>query len=101
MAKRCMVERNNKRKKLSSRDYVARQKLKSIIRSQDTSLEEKFSAQKKLEKMARDGSKTRIRNRCMVTGRPRGNFSKFNLSRCKLLEYFSLGLIPGLRKASW
>lgn len=101
MAKQCMIERNKRRIKKTEQYRQRRAKLKAVLMSLDADLEAKAAAMAALEKMPRDSSPTRVRNRCIETGRPRGNYKRFNLSRIKLLEYFYLGLIPGLRKSSW
>jgi len=101
MAKKCMVERNKRRGKLAARYSKRREELSAIVKSQDASFEDKMQAQVALQKLPRDSSATRFRNRCVITGRPRGNFRRFNLSRIKLLECFYLGFLPGLRKSSW
>jgi small subunit ribosomal protein S14 len=78
-----------------------RMELKSIIHNKALSPEERFAAQLKLSSMPRTSSPTRIRNRCMVTGRARGTYRRFNISRIMLREMVAEGLIPGVRKASW
>lgn len=78
-----------------------RSKLKVLIMNREASPEERFAAQLKLAAMPRTSSATRIRNRCMITGRARGVYRKFNISRIMLREMASEGLIPGMRKASW
>lgn len=78
-----------------------RGKLKALIMNREASPEERFAAQLKLAAMPRTSSATRIRNRCMITGRARGVYRKFNISRIMLREMASEGLIPGMRKASW
>lgn len=78
-----------------------RQELVSIIKSADTSYDERLSAQKKLAKLPRNSSATRLRNRCSETGRPKGVYRKFGLCRNKLREYLMKGYVPGGRKASW
>ncbi len=101
MAKRSMVEREKRRIKLSKRMNVKRESLKSIIKSQNTSMEEKLAASEKLQKMPRDSSASRITNRCAITGRPKGFYRKFGLGRIKVREAAMRGDIPGLVKASW
>lgn len=78
-----------------------RSELKSIVMNKNISPEERFTAQLKLAAMPRTSSATRIRNRCMITGRARGNYRKFNISRIMLREMVADGLLPGVRKASW
>ena len=82
--------------------YAAKRKeLKSIIGDQARSMEERLDAQAKLQALPRNANPTRLRNRCALTGRPRGVYSKFGLGRNKLREYAMRGEIPGIVKASW
>jgi small subunit ribosomal protein S14 len=101
MAKASMIARENKRSKLVAKYAEKRAALKAIINSQKVSDEEKWDAQVKLQKIPRDASPTRQRNRCQVTGRPHGVYRKFGLCRNKLREHAMKGDIPGLTKASW
>ena len=101
MAKKCLKIRNEKRKKLSQLHKVKRQELFTIAEDENLSFEERLMAQAKLAKMPRDGSPVRVRNRCALTGRPRGNLRKFGLSRIAVRELASFGQIPGLIKSSW
>ena len=101
MAKTSMVNREAKREKLAKKYAAKREALKKIISSQDASYEEKMEASVKLQKLPRDSSEIRQRNRCAMTGRPRGVYSKFGLGRNKLREATMRGDVPGLRKASW
>ncbi|MGE0252320.1 MAG: 30S ribosomal protein S14 [Dongiaceae bacterium] len=101
MARTSNINRDNKRRKMSKNHAAKRAKLKAIIYNRDLSLEERFAAQLKLAAMPRNGSKTRIHNRCRFSGRPRAYYRKFGLSRIALREFGNLGLIPGLIKASW
>ncbi len=101
MAKKSMINREIKRAKLVKKYAETRRKLKEIIRDVNTSMEEKIEAQYKLQKLPRDSSPVRQRNRCRMTGRPHGVFSKFELSRNMIREQSMLGNIPGLRKGSW
>ena len=101
MAKVSMVQRELKRARLVKKYAAKRAELKAIIASQDTSMEEKIAAQDKLTALPRDSSPVRQRNRCRVSGRPRGVFRKFGLGRNKLREAAMRGDVPGLRKASW
>jgi small subunit ribosomal protein S14 len=78
-----------------------RAKLKAIVMDKNVTMEERFAAQMKLSALPRNSAKTRYRNRCEITGRPRGNYRKFKLCRIKLRELGSFGQIPGLVKASW
>jgi len=101
MAKVSAIDKNKKRiaKVLQAKDKRA--KLKSIIHSKDLPLEERFAAIQKLSKMPRNSSAVRIRNRCAITGRPRGTYRFFGLCRNMLRELASFGKLPGVVKASW
>lgn len=101
MAKKSMIMRERKRAKLVARQAEKRKALKAIVRGISSSDEERAAAQVKLNDLPRDGSPTRQRNRCAITGRPRGVYSKFGLGRNKLREAAMKGEIPGLTKASW
>ncbi|MFK7888363.1 MAG: 30S ribosomal protein S14 [Gammaproteobacteria bacterium] len=101
MAKRSMLEREKRRKKAAARDHSKRQALRATIKSLTATDEEKAVAVIKLQKMPRDGSVTRQRNRCAISGRPHGYYRKFGLGRNMLREAAMNGEIPGLRKASW
>jgi len=101
MAKTSMIERERKRAKLVKQYAAKRAALKEIIRSPETSDEERAKAQAKLNALPRDSSPTRLRNRCSITGRPHGVYRKFGLGRNKLREAAMKGEIPGLTKASW
>lgn len=101
MAKTSMVNRDIKRKKLVAKHATKRAELKKIISSPNSSYEEKMDAATKLQKLPRDSSASRVRNRCELTGRSRGVYSKFGLGRNKLREATMRGDVPGLRKASW
>jgi small subunit ribosomal protein S14 len=101
MAKKSMIQRELKRTKLVARHAEKRAKLKAIVRSIHSSDEERHQAQTKLNKLPRDGSPSRQRARCAVTGRPHGVYRKFGLGRNKLREAAMNGEIPGLTKASW
>ena len=96
-----MVEREKKRAKLVEKFEEKRMLLRKIIKDPTTSDSEKWEAQLKLQKLPRDSSRVRRRNRCGLTGRPHGYYRKFGLARNKLREVASNGEIPGLRKASW
>ncbi len=96
-----MIAREAKRSKLVSQLEQKRDQLKILIASEETAFEEKMEAVYKLQKLPRDSSKSRQRNRCRVTGRPHGFYRKFGLSRNKLREAAMRGDIPGLVKASW
>jgi small subunit ribosomal protein S14 len=101
MAKTSMVNREAKRTKLVKQHAEKRAALKKIISSQTASYEEKIEAATRLQKLPRDSSPARQVNRCALTGRPRGVYSKFGLGRNKLREATMRGDVPGLRKASW
>ncbi len=101
MAKVSMVAREEKRTRLVNKYAAKRAELKAIISSEDASPEDKLAAQEKLQTLPRDSSPVRQRNRCRVTGRPRGYYRKFGLARNKLREAAMQGMIPGLTKSSW
>jgi len=101
MAKKSMIARENKRSKLVAKYAEKRAELKAVINSTTASDEEKWDAQVKLQKLPRDASPSRQRNRCQVTGRPHGVLRKFGLCRNKLREHAMKGDVPGLTKASW
>jgi small subunit ribosomal protein S14 len=101
MAKKSMIAREAKRSKLIAKYDETRTNLKEIIRSPKYSYEEKEAAQLQLQKLPRDSSASRLRNRCNLTGRPHGFYRKFGLSRNKLREATMRGDVPGLSKASW
>jgi small subunit ribosomal protein S14 len=101
MAKKSMIARENKRSKLVDKYEVKRRALKETIRNPKTSIEEQEAALLKLQKLPRDSSPSRQRNRCNLTGRPHGFYRKFGLSRNKLREATMRGDVPGLSKASW
>ena len=101
MAKVSMVQRELKRTRTVAKYAAKRAELKAIIVSLDKSDDEKWEAQVALQKLPRDASPVRQRNRCRVTGRPHGYLRKFGLSRIKLREQAMLGNVPGLVKASW
>ncbi len=101
MAKVSMVQRELKRTKLAAKYAAKREQLKAIISSPNSTDEEVYEATVKLQKLPRDSSPARGRNRCKVSGRPRGYFRKFGLCRNKLREAMMRGDVPGLKKASW
>ena len=101
MAKKSAVEKNTRRRKLTARLAGRRARLKAIAIDRNAPPEERFAAQLKLAELPRNGSKTRIRNRCSLTGRPRGYYRKFKLSRIAMRELASSGQIPGMVKSSW
>jgi len=101
MAKKSMVEKNNRRSKMAKQFANRRSKLKEIARDKTLPMEERFAATLKLAELPRNSSATRIRNRCELSGRPRGYYRKHRLSRIALRDLGSKGLIPGLVKSSW
>jgi small subunit ribosomal protein S14 len=101
MAKTSMINREVKRAKVAARYATKRARVKEIIRRPTSSPAEREAAQMQLQSMPRDASKSRQRNRCAITGRPRGVYRKFGLARTKLREAANRGEIPGLGKASW
>ncbi len=101
MAKKSKISREDKRKKLVKKFDVKRKAIKEVIRNPDASYEEKEAAHLQLQKLPRDSSVTRVRNRCNLTGRPHGYYRKFGLSRNKLREATMRGDVPGVVKASW
>lgn len=101
MAKTSAVERNRKRQKLVERYAAKRAELKAIARDTSKPVEERFNAQLKLAELPRNSAPNRIRNRCEVTGRPRGFYRKLKMSRIALRELASSGYIPGMVKSSW
>jgi len=101
MAKKSMVEKNNRRRRLTKQYSGRRARLKAIARDKNKPMEERFAATLKLAELPRNSSATRIRNRCEVTGRPRAFYRKHKLSRIALRDLGSKGLIPGLLKSSW
>lgn len=101
MAKVSAVERNNKRIVLIDNYKEKRKKLKKVLKDKNISIEERFAAQLKLSVLPRNSSKVRARNRCAITGRPRGYYRKLGLSRILLRELASAGQIPGMKKSSW
>ena len=101
MAKTSMVERERKRIRTVERYKVRRNELKRVISDRNTSPANLAQALEALQRLPRDSSPVRLRNRCAITGRPRGFFGKFGLSRNKLREETMFGNIPGMTKASW
>ena len=101
MAKLSAVNKNKSRIKLSNRLYKKRQSLKKIVMDKKIPLEERFKAQQKLSKLPRNSSKTRVMNRCEITGRPHGVYRKLKISRIALRQLGLQGKIPGMVKSSW
>ena len=101
MAKQSSIQKNNKRKLLVKKFRIKRLNLKKKIGDKNISMEERFKLQSKINDLPRDGSRIRIRNRCELTGRTRGVYRKFGLSRIKIRELSMAGLLPGVVKSSW
>ncbi|MCW8917058.1 MAG: 30S ribosomal protein S14 [Magnetovibrio sp.] len=101
MAKKSSIERNLKRERLVKKYAAKRAKLKAMTTDESLSLEERFQAQLKLAELPRNSAENRIRLRCGLSGRPRGNYRKFKLSRIALRDLASTGQIPGVVKSSW
>lgn len=101
MAKVSSVQKNLRRKKMVLGALSVRKKLKAIVKDKSVSIEEKIQASIRLSELPRNSSPTRVRNRCAVTGRPRGYHRKFGMSRIALRDLGASGLIPGLTKSSW
>ncbi|ALM85366.1 30S ribosomal protein S14 [Bordetella sp. N] len=101
MAKLSLINRDIKRAKMAEKFSAKRTALKAIIDDQSKPEEERYQARLKLQQLPRNAAPSRQRNRCTVTGRPRGVFSKFGLTRHKLREMAMRGEIPGMTKASW
>ena len=101
MAKLSSINKNNRRIKLSNKFYKKREKLKKIVMNKQLPLEERFKAQQKLSKLPRNSAKTRIMNRCQITGRPHGVYRKLKISSIALRQLGLQGKIPGLVKSSW
>lgn len=101
MAKKSAIEKNNRRKRLVQKFAAKRAELRAIARDQTCTPEERFNARLKLAKLPRNGAAVRVRRRCEISGRPRGVYQKFQLSRIALRELASKGQIPGMVKSSW
>ena len=101
MAKKSTIERNKKRRRMTASYAVRRAQLKAVTRDMSLPPEERFAAHLRLAKLPRNSSATRVRNRCEVTGRPRGYYRKLRMSRIELRELASAGRIPGMVKSSW
>jgi len=101
MAKASMVQREKKRARLVAKYAAKRAELKEIAKDESKSMEERFKARLKLAKLPRNSSATRIRNRCEVSGRPRGYYRKLKMSRIALRDLASFGQVPGMVKSSW
>lgn len=101
MAKLSMINKNERRKRMAKQYRGRRTALKAVVMNKEVSMEERFDAMQKLAKLPRNSSRIRYRNRCELTGRPRGNYRKFKLCRIKLRELAGFGMLPGITKASW
>lgn len=101
MAKKSSVEKNEQRRRMVDRYKAKREQLKNVVMDRSADPEERFEATLKLAQLPRNSSKTRIRNRCVLTGRPRAYYRKFGLSRIALRDLASQGQIPGCVKSSW
>jgi len=101
MAKTSQVNRNGKRERMAKRDKAKRAALKAVVMDRSLPVEDRFTATLKLAQLPRNGAQVRVRLRCAVTGRSRGNYRKFKICRVVLRDLGSSGQIPGLVKASW
>ena len=101
MAKLAVINRGEKRRKMVAKYSKKRAELMAVVSAQSRSLEERFEARLKVQALPRNASPVRLRNRCLLTGRPRGVFRKFGLGRGKLRDFVMQGEVPGMIKASW
>jgi small subunit ribosomal protein S14 len=101
MAKLCMIERETKRRKMVEKFKVKRLALNEIIKDSGATSEQRAEARMKLQNLPKNSSPVRLRNRCALTGRPRGVYSKFGIARGKLRDLMMFGEVPGVTKASW
>ncbi len=101
MAKKSSIEKNNRRRKLSEQYAKKRAELKAQALNEALPLDDRFAARMKLAKLPRNSAPSRVRNRCEISGRPRGYYRKLKMSRIALREYGASGMIPGLVKSSW
>ena len=101
MAKLALINREDKRRKMVEKYKAKREDLVAIVNDQSRSDEERFEARLKIQALPRNSSPVRLRNRCQLTGRPRGVFRKFGLGRSKLRDFVMRGEVPGMTKASW
>ena len=101
MAKTSSIEKNNRRRRMTAQFKTKRAALKDVIQDRSKPMDERFEAQMKLSELPRNSSKVRIRNRCELTGRPRGFYRKLKLCRNQLRDLASQGMIPGMTKSSW
>ncbi len=101
MAKLALINREAKRRKMVEKFKAKREGLEAIINDESRSEEERYEARLKIQALPRNSSPVRLRNRCQLTGRPRGVFRKFGLGRSKLRDFVMRGEVPGMTKASW
>lgn len=101
MARRAMVVKNERRRKMADKHLSLRKELRKKVRDENLSDDERFEAQLKLQRMPRNSCENRVRNRCELTGRPRGYYRAFGLSRIQFRELALRGMIPGVTKSSW
>jgi small subunit ribosomal protein S14 len=101
MAKKSSIEKNNRRARMAKKFLGRRSRLKAIANNKELPMEDRFAATLKLAELPRNSSRTRIRLRCEISGRSRGNYRKLKMSRIALRDLGSKGLIPGLVKSSW
>ncbi|MEX2648324.1 MAG: 30S ribosomal protein S14 [Alphaproteobacteria bacterium] len=101
MAKKSSIEKNNRRRRMAAQQAPKRARLKAVANDMSRTPEERFQARLKLAALPRNGAPVRIRARCELTGRPRGNYRKLKLSRIALRDLASAGKVPGVVKASW
>ena len=101
MAKLALINRNEKRRKMVEKYAAKREALIAVIEDQSRSEEERYAARLKFQALPRNSSPIRVRNRCNLTGRPRGVYRKFGLGRSKLRDFVMRGEVPGMTKASW
>lgn len=101
MAKKSAVEKNKRRAKLADLYGPRREALKAVIMDKSKPIEERFRAQLRLAELPRNSARNRVRNRCEISGRPRGYYRKLKMSRIALRELGSLGRVPGVVKSSW
>lgn len=101
MAKKSAIQNNEKKKSLVTKLAAKREKLKALCKNKDLPIDARFNAQIALSELPRNSSKVRVRNRCQITGRPRAFYGRFKISRIVLRDLVSLGLVPGVIKASW
>jgi len=101
MAKKSSIAKNKRRIQKSTNDYDKRKKLKDIMMDKNVTVKERFDASLEMSKLRRDGSKSRVRNRCEITGRPRGFYRHFKMSRICIRQLAGEALLPGVIKSSW